>query len=77
MPRPRSNDLKVGDKVKQKEREGVIVFVEPQKPSLFSVHFYPTGRGLFRQEELEKVRPTFKLAELVDEEIIESEEVNA
>jgi hypothetical protein len=84
MSRPRSNVLKVGDKIKhlKMDKDGVVVFVEPALPVRYSVHFYPQGRGLFKYDELEKVKPLFKLAELVDEEdlitpIDEKEPLNA
>jgi hypothetical protein len=69
MPRPRSNVLKVGDKVSHKSKEGVIVFVEPGNPLLYSVHFYPQGRGLYKINELQKIRPSLKFEELMDEDM--------
>ena len=70
MSRPRSNVLKVGDKIslKKTKREGVVVFVEPHISKPYSVHFYPEGRGLFGFSDLEKVRPLFQLADQVDED---------
>lgn len=72
MSRPRSDVLKVGDKVSHKNKEGVIVFIEPAKPLLYNVHFYPDGRGLFKHSDLKKIRPSFKLEELYDEDMIEN-----
>lgn len=81
MSRPRSNVLKVGDKIslkKKKKSEGVVVFVEKNALKPYSVHFHPEGRGLFAFNELEKVRPLFQLAELVDEEdLIVKEPIDA
>jgi hypothetical protein len=68
MSRPRLNVLRVGDKITHKKKEGVVVFVEPRIKKPYSVHFHPIGRGIFDFNELEKVRPLFKLAELVDED---------
>jgi hypothetical protein len=75
MSRPRSTVLKIGDKVSHKKKEGVVVFVEPNSIKPYNVHFYPSGRGLFGFSDLEKVKPLFQLAELVDEDDLIIKEV--
>jgi hypothetical protein len=70
MSRPRSNVLKVGDKVSYKKHEGVVVSVSDYKVKPYNVHFMSHKRGLFNFNDLSKVRPKFNLTELVDDETI-------
>lgn len=70
MSRPRSNILKVGDKVSHKDKEGVVVFVDYNHPNPYNVHFCPFGRGTFKYNDLVKIKPTFKAIELIDEDTI-------
>lgn len=64
MSRPRSNILKIGDKISHNKKDGVVVFVEPNSDKPYSVHFFPDGRGVFKYNELKKVRPIFNVIEL-------------
>jgi hypothetical protein len=70
MSRPRSNILKVGDKVSYKAKEGVVVFVDYNHPKPYNVHFCPFGRGTFKFDDLIKIKPTFKAIELIDEDAL-------
>jgi hypothetical protein len=74
MSRPRSNVLKVGDKVSYKKEEGVVVSVSNCKIRPYNVHFMSHKRGLFGFNQLTKVRPQFNLVELVDEEVISNKD---
>jgi hypothetical protein len=64
MSRPRSKYLKIGDKITFNKLEGVVVFIEPNSSTPYSVHFYPEGRGLFKFSDLKKVKPKFIIDEL-------------
>jgi hypothetical protein len=74
MSRPRSRELKIGDKVKHGKKEGVVVFVQQNFVKPYNVHFYPNGRGLFSFDELEKVKPIVKLVDESEEFEILTEE---
>lgn len=77
MPRPRSNVLKVGDKVSYKKFEGVVVFVSSCDLKPYNVHFVNHKRGLFEFNQLKKVRPQFNLEDIADEDNIDKDFIDA